>query len=150
MHLRILLTLAVALALAAAAPGGVLAHGDLHREIAELSRAIAEHPDDARLYLRRGEIQGAHQEWRAAERDIDWAAAMDSTLPELDLARARLAFRRGQARHAFPHVARYMEGHADSQEGALLYAQIRGGPGQAGRGHPGAGPLSRQGGAARA
>ena len=68
----------------------VSAHGDLHEQIAAASRAIARQPDDAALYLARGELYRAHHDTDPRSRDYATALRMDPTLDAARLARGRL------------------------------------------------------------
>ena len=46
------------------------AHLDLEIQIANVSEAIAREPENATLYLKRGELYRAHEEWSASESDF--------------------------------------------------------------------------------
>ena len=74
-------------ALCVLAPNAARAHGDVHEEIAALTKRLAETPADAKLYLQRGELHRAHQDWPAAAADFDKAEALDPALVFVDLAR---------------------------------------------------------------
>jgi len=71
-----------------------------------VTREIAAHPHDARLYLRRGELHRFHGELRAALADYERAQSLDPTLAEADLGRGRAlleANRAHAARHSLTH-----------------------------------------------
>ena len=77
-------------ALFIATPLVVSAHGDLHLQIQEVTRQIEKEPRNAELYLKRGELHRAHQEWDAAQADYDYAWGLNPKLAVLDLARGRM------------------------------------------------------------
>ncbi len=64
------------------------AHEGLHEQIEALDAALARNPEQAGLWLRRGELHRLHRDWRAAGQDYDRAAALDPALPGLLPARA--------------------------------------------------------------
>lgn len=65
-------------------------HADLLLQIEDMTKQIAKTPNDAELYLRRGELRRAHAEWEEAFLDYDRAAALAPNLATLDLVRGRL------------------------------------------------------------
>ncbi|HEY2952554.1 MAG TPA: tetratricopeptide repeat protein [Verrucomicrobiae bacterium] len=71
------------------APASALAHGDLHEQIAALTKEIQQAPTNAVLYLRRAELHRLHAEYDAALADIDRAGTLDPALDVLDLARGK-------------------------------------------------------------
>ncbi|MCI0744901.1 MAG: tetratricopeptide repeat protein [Verrucomicrobia subdivision 3 bacterium] len=72
------------------AAGEALAHGDLHLQIAEVTRQIEKNPKNAELYLKRGELHRAHQEWDPAQADYDRALVLDPSLHVIDFTRGRM------------------------------------------------------------
>jgi tetratricopeptide (TPR) repeat protein len=99
------------------------AHGDLHEQIAAVTREIAAHPRDARLYVKRGELHRFHGEIRAALSDYDRALSLAPASADAQLGRARalLAANRVQAaRHA---LAEFVQARPDDAEGRLTFAR---------------------------
>jgi predicted Zn-dependent protease len=74
----------------ACSPVAVLAHGDLHGQILELTQRIEKEPGNPELYLARGELHRAHEEWDAAQADYDFAFALNPKLEVIDFVRGRL------------------------------------------------------------
>jgi predicted Zn-dependent protease len=68
----------------------LLAHGDLHEQIAALTRQLEKEPKNAELYLKRGELHRAHQEWDQAQADYDRAISLDPGLTVIDFTRGRM------------------------------------------------------------
>lgn len=81
----------ILLSLLTCGPGSawVLAHGDLHDQIAALTKQIETDPRNAELYLKRGQLLRAHGEWDPAMADFDQVAALDPRLSIVDLVRGK-------------------------------------------------------------
>jgi predicted Zn-dependent protease len=71
------------------APLPVLPHGDLHEQIAAATSQIEKNPKNAELYLKRGELHRAHEDWDAALADYERAATLNPKLVVVDLARGK-------------------------------------------------------------
>jgi len=56
------------------------AHPGIDEQIAELDKRIAATPNDATLYLRRGELYRIHRNWKQAEADYSHALKLDPDL----------------------------------------------------------------------
>src|SRR5262245_7785095 len=67
-----------------------LAHGDLHEQIAAATSQIEKNPKNAELYLKRGELHRAHEDWDAALADYERAAILNPKLIVVDLARGKV------------------------------------------------------------
>jgi predicted Zn-dependent protease len=109
---------ALALLLSSFGTGRAAAHGDLHDQIADVTRQIARSPGDARLYVKRGELNRFHGEREAALADYDRAARLDPMLAEVDLGRGKTlleAGRPGQARVALGRFLARRPDHADAR-----------------------------------
>lgn len=89
------------LLLALLAPALLRAHGDLHEQIAEVTKQIGKDPKNAELYLKRGELHRAHQEWDEAQADYDRAITLDPGLFVIDFTRGRMFLEAG-----WPHSAK--------------------------------------------
>ena len=117
---------AVALALLLSAFGAerAEAHGDLHDQIAQVTRQIARSPGDARLYVKRGELHRFHGERTAALSDYDTAARLDPTLAEVDLGRGKTLFEAGRPREARAALGRFLTRRPDHADARLALARV--------------------------
>src|SRR6266566_9009499 len=82
----------ICILLLALAPRWGLAHGDLHLQIEEVTKRIVQEPKNAELYLKRGELHRAHQDWDAAQADYDLAVTFNPGLTVVDLGRGKMFF----------------------------------------------------------
>jgi predicted Zn-dependent protease len=101
-----------------------LAHGALHDRIAQISKRIAERPNDASLYLRRAELYGEHGTLRAAQADLDRARSLEPTLSEVDLVRARVLLQGNQPEPALQAVDAYLARDALLPDAHRVRAEI--------------------------
>ena len=92
-------------------PCAVAAHGDLHEQIAEVTRRIEREPDDASLHFKRGELRRFHRDWEAALKDLDRAAELDPELGVVDLARGRTFLQAGRPKEAVSALDRFLAGN---------------------------------------
>jgi tetratricopeptide (TPR) repeat protein len=116
--------MALAILLAAFGAGRAAAHGDLHDQIAEVTRQIARTPDDARLYVKRGELHRLHGELTAALSDYDRAAHLDPALAEVDLGRGKALFEAGRPADARAALERFLERRPDHADARLSLARV--------------------------
>ena len=79
-----------------AAPFPLLAHGDLHGQIDEVSKAILKSPDNGALVFRRAELYRAHQEWEPAMRDYAKAEELKVDPLVVHMARGKMLFAAGK------------------------------------------------------
>ena len=107
------------------------AHGDLDRQIAEVSARIeaalaqpGDAPRRAQLYFDRGELHRLHGDWRRAEADYDQAIRYRPDLHAVELSRGRLLLDSGRPRKAKAAVERFLSGEVDHPEGLFVQAQI--------------------------
>src|SRR4249920_3411241 len=112
-------------AVAAWNPMPLRAHDSLNGEIATLSRQIVANPQDAGLYLRRGELYRLAAEWAAAASDYDQAERLDPPGTEVHLCRAALALDAGNPVVAVQHVDRFLAVHPADAEALLLRSRAR-------------------------
>ena len=73
-----------------AIPAMVQAQGDLREGIIELTELIAKQPGNADLYLSRGDLHRASQDWDRAQADYDYAFKLNPKLDVVDFLRGRL------------------------------------------------------------
>lgn len=103
------------------------AHGDLHLQLQQVTEEITAAPSAA-LYLKRGGLHHAHEEYAAALADYERAGQLDPALVTLAYARAGTLFKAGQPAAALDAIDAFLRrqpGHADARllRARVLYAQ---------------------------
>jgi predicted Zn-dependent protease len=101
------------------------AHGDLHGQIASVTAQIEKEPQNADLYLRRGELRRLHSEFPEAAADLEKASALQPGSPQVAIAKSRLALSAGNFEAAAAEMDRLLPGHPEYPEGWLLRARAR-------------------------
>jgi len=76
------------------------AHPEIDEALARLAAALASAPNDASLYLERGELYAKHEDWTSAEANYVIVAELAPRLSGLALARGALALARGNPTEA--------------------------------------------------
>ena len=99
-------------------PARAAAHGAIDEQIATLASRIKEDPQNAALYLKRGELHSYHLDWDAAIADYDRAAQLDPTLAGVDLARGKTLLHAGSPTRAKSALDRFLAKHPE-HAGAL-------------------------------
>jgi tetratricopeptide (TPR) repeat protein len=97
----------------------VLAHGMLDEQIIEVTKLIEQDPNDASLYLKRGELHRHHHDWEKALVDYGKAASIDAHLAIVDLARGKMMLEAGWTNKARIALDRFLE-HCPNQSEALI------------------------------
>lgn len=105
------------------APLSGLAHGDLHLQIEEATRRIAQAPTNAELYLRRGELHRAHQDWDAAQADYDRTLSLNPKLAIVDLARGKMFLEANWPLSAIVALDRFLAGHTNHIDALITRAR---------------------------
>jgi len=105
-------------------PKLVLAHGPLHVQIVEVTKLIAQHPDSAELYLKRGELHRHHSDWQAALGDYHSAESLDPGLAAVDLCRGKMLLEAGQPEAARSALNRFLAKAPDDGDGLLTRARV--------------------------
>jgi tetratricopeptide (TPR) repeat protein len=105
-------------------PSLAAAHGDLRDQIAAATRRIAESPNDARLYLKRGELYRLHGEVAPALADYDRAGELDSSLAETDLGRGMALADASRYEAARQTLQRFLAKRPDHAEGRIALARV--------------------------
>jgi len=119
---RIVVCGAVLLA-SALAPATAAADPALEQRLAIVDAEIAKNPNDARLYLQRGEIHRGARNWTAAAEDYDRARTLDPKLDEVWLAQGELMLAAEAPQKAIEHLSRYIEAHPDHARARLARAR---------------------------
>ena len=117
------LMLAVGICIWLAASPASYGHGPAHEQIAALSGEIENNPRDPVLYLKRGELHRAHQEWDAAQADFDTAGALNPNLAPLDYLRGRLYHEAGWNLSARVALDRFLARNTNSVEALITRAR---------------------------
>src|SRR5687767_12069722 len=99
------------------------AHEGLHEQIEAVTRAIANEPRNAELYLKRGELHRLHREFRQAQRDYERARKLDRDLYAVDLAQGRMLFDAGRVSEALAPLQRYVQIAPQDANGHLALAR---------------------------
>lgn len=120
MNVRIIFA---ALVFAAIFPLHVAAHGDLHEQIRAVTEQIAKDPKNSELYLKRGELHRAHQEWDDAQADYDHALALNSGLTVIDFTRGRMFLEANWPHSAKICLDRFLRKHTNHVEGFTARAR---------------------------
>ena len=102
---------------------GVLAHGDLHEQIEEISRRIRRAPS-AELFLKRGELHRAHQDFEPALADYDAAERRRPGMEAVLFCRGRTLFEAGRFAPARASLDRFLQAKPEHAEGYLMRARV--------------------------
>lgn len=124
-----------ALALSALTLGSRVAraHPGLEDALARLNAGIAAAPDDAELYVERGELYAAHADWIAAEANYLRAAELAPRHPRLEQARGFLALSTGRTKEALAFFDASLARNSADPELLVLRARAHIALGQRGR-----------------
>ena len=87
----------------------LMAHGDLHEQIGEVSQQILKDPAQGDLYFRRAELHRSHGSLEAAHADYDMAAKLAPKLAGLDLGRGQTFLAAGKYGDALKVLDRFLE-----------------------------------------
>src|SRR5437773_12239228 len=105
------------------APLGALAHGDLHLQIEDATKLIAKEPRNPDLYLKRGELHRAHQDWDAAQADYDLALSFNPGLTIVDLGRGKMFLDANWLVSAKVALDRFLARHTNHVDGLITRAR---------------------------
>src|SRR5437870_3564943 len=103
----------------------LFAHGPLHEQIAALDQQIAQDPNNAGLYLQRGELHRLHQDWRASLADYDRALQLDPKLDVVDLARGEMYVDAKAPNEAVAALDRFLGAHGHNDHALTLHARAQ-------------------------
>jgi tetratricopeptide (TPR) repeat protein len=116
--------ISIALWLAAMLVSPLAAHEGLHDQISEATRQIKVEPQNARLYLQRGELHRLHGDWRAALADYRRVEQLNSSLDEVRFARGRMYFEAGKAQQARIWLDRFLFAHPNHVDALVTRARV--------------------------
>ncbi len=100
------------------------AHGDLRDQILLATQEIEQHPNDAQLYFKRGELHRFHHDLDLAAADLERAKNLDPQLHLVELARGKLMVQAGRLHSARAILDAYIAEHPDVVQARLVRAQL--------------------------
>lgn len=100
-----------------------LAHGSLEEQIASVTKEIVAHPDDASLYVRRGELHRYDGHTRAALADFEQALRLDPSIAEAHLGRGRTLLAANRPRAAQQALREFVRLRPSDPEGHIALAR---------------------------
>lgn len=106
---RVLRRLAIPFSLLLAAAvfsSSALGHAGLHEEIEEITRLIQQDPENAQLYLHRGNVYRIHQDWDHALVDFHKALQLGADNASTDTGLGRTWFDQGSSKQALEYLNR--------------------------------------------
>jgi predicted Zn-dependent protease len=89
-----------------------------------LDERIASAPDDAMLYLRRGDLHRIHQDWDACRADLERARKLDPRLAEVDLRLGMMLLDAGEPKAAAGALDAFLRERPDSATGRMTRARV--------------------------
>ncbi len=105
-------------------PFSLFAHGDLHKQITQISERIKKEPDNANLYLKRGQLYAQHSEPQKAKKDLQKARLLNPSLLITDLLLSKAYFKNKQLNEGLKYVNIYLKSHPNEADGLILRANI--------------------------
>ena len=106
------------------------AHQPISLQLEQLNVEITEHPNDADLYVQRGELYRLNREWALAEADFRKAVGLTPDNPDLDFHLGRLWFEAGRPERARSALDRFVAARPDHVEGLAIRGRILGALGE--------------------
>jgi tetratricopeptide (TPR) repeat protein len=103
--------------------GHAAGHVAIDAQIAAVTATIAAHPDDAGLYLSRGELHRVAGDWALAESDYARASALDPDLAVVDFCRGHMLLRAGRPDAARIALDKYLGSRPDDPRARALRAE---------------------------
>jgi len=122
--MRSLYAAAIAVALLLCVVPLAQGHEDPGEQIAALSAQIAQHPDDAALYMRRADLRRIRREWPEALADLQAVNGLDPVPATADLLAARVLLEADNPHAALAAIDRFVARDGSSAAGHLLRARI--------------------------
>ena len=107
----------------ALAPLSALAHGDVHLQIEEVSKRIEKEPRNSELYLKRGELYRAHQDWDLAYADYERAFSFNPAMAVVDLVRGKLFLEANWPLSCVVVLDRFLAAHTNHVDGLVTRAR---------------------------
>ena len=104
--------------------GWLWAHEDLRYQILRVTQEIEQHPDDAQLYFKRGELYRFHRDWDLAAADLERAGNLDPQLHRVEFARGKLMYEAGWLHSAQGILDEYIVKHPEVVQARLFRARV--------------------------
>src|SRR5689334_18053039 len=105
-------------------PAPVSAHSGLHEQIEAVTKQIRANPNDADLYLLRGDLNRLHRDWKAAEKDYARALKLNPQREEVNLARALMLMDQNRAADAKAVLDRFLTQRPNHVNGWITRARV--------------------------
>ena len=109
-------------------PVTVAAHPEIEAQVEIVNRQIEREPQNAALFIKRGQLHHTHRDWDAALRDFDRAAELDPNAYVVHRRRGETLLEKGRpgdAKQAFDEFLRYNGDHAEAMvQRAQALAQL--------------------------
>ncbi len=103
----------------------LMAHGDLHEQIQEVSAQILQKPAQGELYFKRAELHRVHGNLDAAAADYDQAGRLDPDLSGLDFGRGQALLAAGKTSNAMVVLDRFLAAHPGHAPAYVVRAKAR-------------------------
>lgn len=103
----------------------VLGHGAIDLQIKDVTDEIAKQPNSAELYMRRGELHRAHQDWDSAYADYERVEALEPRMTVVDLGRGKMFLEANWPRSAVITLDRYLANNTNNAEGLATRARAK-------------------------
>jgi tetratricopeptide (TPR) repeat protein len=100
------------------------AHGDLHEQIASVTGQIQQDPNNAMLFLKRGELHRVHGEWESAQADYDLVTQFAPDFAAIDFFRGRMLLEAGQIKPARKSLDRFLEKQPNHADALIARARV--------------------------
>lgn len=113
------------LAFLLALPPAISSHQEIQAQINALDLQIMQHPGDAGLLIKRGDLYRRHGDFPAAERDFLAAEQAQPAADDLAYFRGRLQLDAGQPAAAEQSFSRYLDDHPSQVKALILRAEAR-------------------------
>jgi tetratricopeptide (TPR) repeat protein len=120
---RVFRTLAALLILASGT--ALRAHPEIEDALSRLNAQIAEKPDEADLYVQRGELYAKHEEWIVAEANYLRAAELAPSHRRLSYVRGALELATGRPADACTHLDAALQKDPTNPEALILRARAK-------------------------
>ena len=102
------------------------AHQPIGLVLEQLDAEIAEHPNDADLWIQRGELYRLNREWALAEVDFRKAVDLTPDNPDLQFHLGRLLFEAGRPERARSALDRFVAARPDYVGGFVIRGRVLG------------------------
>lgn len=102
----------------------LLAHGDLDIQIERVSKRIEKEADNAKLYVKRGQLYAQHNEPEKSKQDYFHARNLDDNLLITDLLLAQLFADNHESEVALSYINLFLKNHSNYSRALITRAKI--------------------------